>query len=203
METQKPTDSRRILVVAGVLLLLAAMATQLALSARRQSQTFDEGAHIFSGYRYWKNFDYGFNPEHPPLVKLIAALPLLGLPLRTPPIPDADFKMLEFRTGRDFLYGNDAIAILFRARMAVASFTLCLALCIFLFARSMWGDGPAFLALGLFAFDPNFLAHGALVTTDIAVTLGIFLGVGSFYLYWKKPTAWRLVCAGLAAALCL
>ncbi|HTC62362.1 MAG TPA: phospholipid carrier-dependent glycosyltransferase [Candidatus Saccharimonadales bacterium] len=203
METQKLTGSPRILVVAGVVLLLAAMATQLALSARHQSQTFDEGAHIFSGYRYWRNFDFGFNPEHPPLVKLIAALPLLSLPLRTPPIPDADFKMVEFRTGRDFLYGNDASTILFRARMAAAAFTLCLALCIFLLARSMWGNGPAFLALALFAFDPNFLAHGALVTTDIAVTLGIFLGVGSFYLYLKKPTALRLIAAGLAAGLCL
>src|SRR5258708_28964369 len=111
METQKPTSSRRILVVAGVILLLAAMAAQLAFSARRQSQTFDEGAHIFSGYRYWKNFDFGFNPEHPPLVKLIAALPLLGLPLRTPPIPDGDFKMVEFRTGRDFFYANDSTTI--------------------------------------------------------------------------------------------
>src|SRR5665213_1136109 len=114
MDAQKTKGSRRILVAAGVVLLLAAMAAQLALSARRQSQTFDEGAHIFSGYRYWKNFDFGFNPEHPPLVKLVAALPLLRLPLVTPFIPDADFKMMEFRTGRDFLYGNDATAILFR-----------------------------------------------------------------------------------------
>lgn len=184
-------------------MLLAAMGAQLALSARRQSQTFDEGAHIFSGYRYWKNFDFGFNPEHPPLVKLVAALPLLRLPLRTPSIPDADFKMVEFRDGRDFLYSNDAATMLFRARMAAAVFTLCLALCIFLIARSMWGDGPAFIALALFSFDPNFLAHGALVTTDVAVTLGIFLGVGSFYLYLKKPTALRLIGAGFAAGVCI
>jgi hypothetical protein len=203
MEAQRPTESRRILVAAGVVLLLGAMAAQLALSARRQSQTFDEGAHIFSGYRYWKNFDFGFNPEHPPLLKLVAALPLLRLSLRTPSIPDADFKMVEFRTGRDFLYGNDAGIILFRARMAAATFTLCLALCIFLLAQCMWGDGPAFIALALFVFDPNFLAHGALVTTDIAVTLGIFLGVASFYFYLKNPTAPRLVGAGLAAGICL
>jgi hypothetical protein len=203
MEAQRPTESRRILVAAGVVLLLGAMAAQLALSARRQSQTFDEAAHIFSGYRYWKNFDFGFNPEHPPLLKLVAALPLLRLSLRTPSIPDADFKMVEFRTGRDFLYGNDAGIILFRARMAAATFTLCLALCIFLLAQCMWGDGPAFIALALFVFDPNFLAHGALVTTDIAVTLGIFLGVASFYFYLKNPTAPRLVGAGLAAGICL
>jgi tetratricopeptide (TPR) repeat protein len=42
-----------------------------------------------------------------------------------------------------------------------------------------------------------------LVTTDIGVTLGLFLGVGSFYFYLKKPSALRLVGAGLATGLCL
>ncbi len=187
----------------GVALLLAVMATELALSARQQSQTFDEGVHIFAGYRYWKTFDFGANPEHPPLVKLVAALPLLRLPLRVPSIPDADFKMVEYRTGRDFLYGNNASQLLGRARMAAATFTICLGLAVFLVANSMWGAGPAFLALALLVFDPNFLAHGALVTTDVGVSLGLFLGVGSFYSYLKKPSALRLAGAGLAAGICL
>jgi predicted membrane-bound dolichyl-phosphate-mannose-protein mannosyltransferase len=203
MADQKSDTPRRIWLVIGVILLLAVMATELALSARQQSQTFDEGVHIFAGYRYWKNFDFGANPEHPPLVKLVAALPLLRLPLRIPSIPDADFKMVEYRTGRDFLYGNDANTILWRARMAAAIFTICLALAVFLVANSMWGAGPAFLSLALLVFEPNFLAHGALVTTDIGATFGIFLGVGSFYFYLKKPSALRLAGAGLAAGLCL
>jgi hypothetical protein len=203
MTGQTPKSSHRVRLVMGVTLLLFAMAAELALSARQQSQTFDEGVHIFAGYRYWKDFDFGANPEHPPLVKLVAALPLLRLPLRTPSIPDADFKMVEYRTGRDFLYGNDARTILWRARMAAATFTLFLALAVFFVANSMWGEEPAFMALTLFVFEPNFLAHGALVTTDIAATLGIFLGIGSFYLYLKKPSAVRLVGAGLVAGLCL
>jgi len=67
----------------------------------------------------------------------------------------------------------------------------------------MWGAGPAFLALTLLVFEPNFLAHGALVTTDIGVTFGLFLGIGSFYFYLKKPSPLRLAGAGLAAGLCL
>lgn len=203
MADQNPIARRGIQLVLGVTLLLAVMATELALSARQQSQTFDEGVHIFAGYRYWKNFDFGANPEHPPLVKLVAALPLLRLPLRTPSIPDADFKMVEYRTGRDFLYGNDANTLLWRARMAAAVFTICLALTVFLVTNSMWGAGTAFLALTLLVFEPNFLAHGALVTTDIGATLGIFLGVCSFYFYLKKPSQLRLAGAGLAAGLCL
>jgi predicted membrane-bound dolichyl-phosphate-mannose-protein mannosyltransferase len=78
------------------------MAAELALSVRHQSQTFDEACHIFAGYRYWKNFDFGINPEHPPLVKLVAALPLLRLPLRTPAVPNDYFRVLEFESGREF-----------------------------------------------------------------------------------------------------
>jgi hypothetical protein len=203
MIDQKPDSTRRIRLVIGVTLLLAVMATELALSARQQSQTFDEAVHIFAGYRYWKYFDFGANPEHPPLIKLVAAIPLLRLPLRVPSIPDADFKMVEYRTGRDFLYGNDANTLLWRTRMAASVFTICLGLAVFLVAYSMWGAGPAFLALTLLIFEPNFLAHGALVTTDIGVTFGIFLGVGSFYFYLKKPSALRLAGAGLAAGLCI
>lgn len=187
----------------GVTLLLTVMAAELALSARQQSQTIDEAVHIFAGYRYWKNFDFGANPEHPPLVKLVAAIPLLQMSLRVPPVPEGHFKTVEYQTGHDFLYGNDVNTLLWRTRMAAAVFTICLGLTIFLLAHSMWGEGPAFLALTLLAFEPNFLAHGALVTTDVGVTFGIVLGVANFYFYLKKPSALRLAGAGLAAGLCL
>jgi hypothetical protein len=39
----------------------------------RNSFTWDEDDHIYSGYMSWKHGDFGLNPEHPPLVKLIAA----------------------------------------------------------------------------------------------------------------------------------
>jgi hypothetical protein len=32
----------------------------------------------------WKHGDFGLNPEHPPLVKLLAAMPLLQLPVKMP-----------------------------------------------------------------------------------------------------------------------
>ena len=204
MAGQKQDLLRRVGLVAGVALLLGVMAAELALSALEQSQTFDEAVHVFAGYRYWKNFDFGVDPETPPFVKLLYTLPLLRLPLRVPvSLPDVDFKMVGYAAGRDFLYGNDAKAILWRARIAAVGLTLFLALAVFLVVCSMWGLGPAFLALILLVFEPNFLAHGALVTTDIAVTLGVFLGVSSFYFYLNKPTALRLVSAGVAAGVCL
>ena len=112
--------------------------------------------------------------------------------------------MVEYRTGRDFLYGNDANTLLWRARVwPRPSSRSVWALLFFSVAYSMWGAGPAFLALILLVFEPNFLAHGALVTTDVPVTFGLFLGLAGFYFYLKKPSALRLLGAGLAAGICL
>jgi hypothetical protein len=65
--------------IAGVCFLLIVLSLQLFLSVRKKSQTWDEGNHIFAGYRSWTHADFGLNPEHPPLVKLLATVPLLPL----------------------------------------------------------------------------------------------------------------------------
>src|ERR1700744_2116482 len=93
--------------VAAVILLLAAFAAQLLLSSRRNSVTWDEGHHLYSGYRTLTHFDYGLNPEVPPLVKMVAALPLLNMPLPVPPLQDRFFKDEAFLGGKDFLFDND------------------------------------------------------------------------------------------------
>jgi 4-amino-4-deoxy-L-arabinose transferase-like glycosyltransferase len=199
----KSPVSRRILSLLGASLLLAVLCAELALSARQQSQTSDEACHILAGYRSWKNYDFGINPEHPPLVKLIAALPLLHLPLQVPPLPRGFFRGVEFLGGSKFLYSNDADAILFRARMAAAVFTIGLAFAVFISAFYVWGIGPAFLALTLLVFEPNLLAHGALVTTDMGVTFGLFVAVAAYSAYLKRASAWKLVLSGVASGVAL
>ena len=84
----------------------------------------------------------------------LAAAPLLGERWQTPALPGGHFKLEAYVAGREFLYANDADRILWRARMAVASLTLALALLVFAAARSLFGSGPAFLALGLLVFEP-------------------------------------------------
>jgi len=199
-----PADSLsrnlRTAVAASLLLILC---LELVLSARRQSQTWDEACHIFAGYTYWKNANFGVNPEHPPLVKLLAALPLFRLTLKVPPHPGIFSKEQDFLTAAQFVYSNDAKTIIFRARMAAALLTLLLALLVFLAAREMFGDIPALLALTLFVVEPNFLAHGALVTTDIGMSCLLLATVYAFYRYVNKPSLARLAVIGGAAGLAL
>ena len=197
------TLSRRvaIIIAAGLLVILAVL---LVSSVRQQSQTFDESTHLFAGYEYWKHADFGRNPEHPPIVKLLAALPLLPMGLHEPPAsPISFFKGQDFRNGTQFLYAADADAILLRARIAVALFSLALGVLVFLAVKEMFGLLAAVFALVLFTFEPNLLANGALITTDMALACLLFAAVYAFYRYCNNPSASRLALCAIATGLTL
>ena len=78
---------------AGAVLLLLVLLGELTFSIRHQSLSWDEGDHLFAGYMSWKKADFGINPEHPPLVKALATIPLLAMHLKAPdPKGNAYFK---------------------------------------------------------------------------------------------------------------
>ncbi len=189
--------------IAVVVALMVVLTCELLFSVRHLSQTWDEGAHLYAGYQHWRARDFGVNPEHPPLVKLVAAAPLLGMHLRQPHPPPSFFLMEEYFGGGQLLYGNDADALLARARAAASIFTLGLALLVFAAGYEMFGPAAGLLALAFFTFEPTLLAHGALVTTDMGVTCGIFAAVYTFYRYMKQPSGGRLLICGLAMGLAL
>ena len=60
-------------VVAAIVAAAGIVAVRSALG---ETQTWDEGIHISAGYSYLTLGDYSWNVEHPPLVKLVCALPL-------------------------------------------------------------------------------------------------------------------------------
>ena len=189
--------------IAALFLLLVVLSLQLFFSVRRESQTWDEGNHIYTGYRTWTSADYGLNPEHPPLVKLLTTAPLLWSQLKSPTLEERFFKEDAFLRGKEFLYQNDADKILSRTRTAAATLTLLAAIIVFFGTREMFGTGAAFIALTLLAFDPNLLAHGALITTDVGLACFMFLAVYMFYRFVKSPSALRLIVAGIAVGLVL
>src|SRR5260370_34046396 len=147
--TPKTKISRRAWVVGGVACFLAVLVLQFAFTARANSITWDEDDHIYAGYMSWKHGDFGLNPAHPPLVKLLAAVPLLDLPLKMPLLQNRFFKHEAFLGGKDFLFQNDADTILFRARMAASLLTLLLVVLVFLATREIFGTVAAFISLAL------------------------------------------------------
>lgn len=190
-------------VAAAVVALLSVQALLVAALVHRESLTFDEGDHMFAGYMMWKTADYGLNPEHPPLVKLLATVPVLGEKLWVPPLQGREFKKEAYLDGRDWLARNDGASqrLVFRMRLAAGLLAWALALAVFFAAREWFGTAAALVALTLLVFDPNVMAHSALVTTDIGVSLFLLASSYVFYRYVSRPTWARLIAAGIVTGL--
>jgi len=169
------------------------------------SSTSDENPHIVAGYSYLKLRDMRLNPEHPPLLKDLAAFPLLFLNLNFPESdfawqqPDGPYWWHQFNLGGKFLYesGNDPDKILFFARLPMILLLIVCGFFIFKFAKKFFDEKVAILALFLFSFSPTFLAHGRLVTTDVGAAFGVVLATFYFLKALKEPTRKNIILAGI------
>ena len=202
---------RRWWVRGAVLLLLLVMATEVGLSTRQESPSWDEGDHIYSGYMNWKHGEYGLNPEHPPLVKLVATLPLAPLDLKVAPRLGRNFKSEAYYGGRELLFRNDpkyggqysADTLLFRVHMSVFVFALVLAVLLFVAGREMFGTTAGLIAMTLYVFDPTVLANAPFVATDTGAACGMFAAVYTFYRFVKAMNWRRAALCGLVTGLAL
>ena len=191
--------------------LLVVMVAEVGLSTRQESPSWDEGDHIYSGYMNWKNREYSLNPEHPPLVKLVATVPLLGLELKIAPRQGRFFKSEAYYGGRELLFRNDpryggrysADTLLFRIHMTVLVFALGLALLLFVAGREMFGAAAGLIAMTLFVFDPTVLTNAPFVTTDMGSACGFFAAVYTLYRFAKAMRWQRALVCGVAVGLAL
>jgi hypothetical protein len=92
----------------------------------RESLTFDEANHMFAGYMMWHTGDLDLNPEHPPLVKLLATFPELRRDLWVPALKDRNFKSEAYMDGREWLARNDGSSqrMVFEMRLAAGLLAL-------------------------------------------------------------------------------
>jgi 4-amino-4-deoxy-L-arabinose transferase-like glycosyltransferase len=187
--------------------LLTIMLLLMLGSSWEDSLTFDEPAHIAAGYAYLRFRDARLNYEHPPLLKMLAAIPLLPLwphfPLTSSAWQDANNGQWE--TAFLFLYrsGNDPHHIAALARLGPIALTVLLGFVLFLWTRQWAGSGSALLTLFLFVFSPTMLAHGRLVTTDVAAALGVTLAGFVFIHFLSTPGRKTALLSGLALGIAL
>jgi len=199
---------RRLLSPAAILLALICLLSlylQLA-AARRDSVTLDETIHIYAGYSYLTKHDFRLDPEHPPLLKEIGAVPLLFMHLNPPgdkswndAAPYYEDHWHEARLlGEQFLYsvGNDHNRIVFWSRLPFILLTLVLGIFAWFWANKLYGWKAGLLAAFLVLLLPTLLAHGHLDNTDLVV-LFIFVGV----YFWGKFLQFRRARDLLPAAL--
>ncbi|MGB2676190.1 MAG: glycosyltransferase family 39 protein [Candidatus Acidiferrum sp.] len=193
----------------AAVLLLALMALLAGGAARRESVTFDEIAHIGAGVSYLQKLDMRMNEEHPPLAKVVAAIPLVVRGAH------ADYGHLSWtfssKIFRQFLgewvFGhwflmrwNDPYSTLMWARMPMLMLTLLLGLTLYRCGSRLGSPWGGLLCLSAFVTMPAFIAFGPLVITDIAVTLFWVLTVWQLPDMWRSPTRGTVVVFGLTLA---
>ncbi len=190
--------------VLGLLLLHYALA---AASLLQENPTIDEVVHLPAGVTYWQKGTFRLYHHNPPLVKLVAALPVVCSGVVTAPLYDlkswrsVDPDQTTF--AHLFMAANaDRYFELFQlARLTMPLFSVLGGLVVFEWSRRLYGTWGGFLSLALWVFCPNVLAHGRLITTDMGSTaLGVAATFG-FWMYLQRPTWRRAFAAGVVLGL--
>ncbi len=192
-------DARTAWLIAIFVALLHVFLAVTAVNTK--SPTFDEPQHLTAGYSYWTTNDYRLDPENGNLPARWAALPLLFSGSKFVSLSDREWQSAdEGGTAHQFLYqvGNDPTRMIADARMIMSIFGLALCLLIYRITREFFGVVGGLLAETVAAFDPNFLAHSPLVTSDVPAAFFFTAAIWSCCRLFRKISPGRLVIAALS-----
>jgi len=175
------------------------------LSAQNFSPAFDEITHLPSGYVYLKMGELKLNPQHPPLIKMLAAVPLLFLDLKF----DRDDPNLvgpktdEWQFGRDLLFNNGVDRVIFWGRIPIILLSVLLGWYVFKWGRELFGFKAGIIGLFIYAFMPNIIAHSQFVTMDLGVTAFSFIAMYHLWKFTRQPNKKNIILSGLTLGLAL
>jgi len=156
-------DDWRLFLPLAVALIVAG-AVRSSWATRRDGFTVDEPWHVTAGVAYLRTGEYYLNPEHPPLVKLVAALAAPRSVFRFTEPPSLHDKTEERKFVQNTMYEqNDADKLQSRVRVVMYVFN---GLLVLLFAASAFRVFGGVVALGALLFvliDPTVAAHWPVV----------------------------------------
>lgn len=197
---ERPKIARR-----AIVLLLAIQTGLLAYSAYVHSPTMNEPGHLVAGLSYWKFGRFDVYNVNPPLVKMVAALPVMAVGY------EEDWSGFytglgarpESAMGEDFVAANGerSFFLFMVARWACIPFSWLGGIVCYLWARDLYGRPSGVIACAIWCFEPNILAHASLITSDAA---GTALGLAACYTFWrwlKKPTWSQAALTGVVLGL--
>ena len=184
---------------AAAAVILAAQAALLAWGAWRHSPTVDEVGSIVAGISHWKLGRFDLYRVNAPLVRLVATLPLVlaGVDADLGRYTDSAVERPEYQIGDKFIrdHGVEAFRWFTVARWACIPFSLLGGWYCYRWASDLWGGPSGLVATGMWCVSPSVLAHGQLITTDVA---GAAAGLAASYWFcrWIRRPTW----GGAAAA---
>jgi len=192
-ERTSPAIMRRVFLPAALLLLYVG---QCVWFVGTQSFTVDEPTHIRAGIEAVRNGRIILD-ENPPLARL-----LYGLVLRDPKWQIRVTQIPGAAIVNAVQPSPEAMA--WRARLVNVALGVVLGILLWFAARRFFSEAAANVALAVFAFSSEVIAHFSLATTDGAGTLFVFTSVFQLAMWWRNPS-WKntVLLGGLMGALLL
>jgi hypothetical protein len=196
---------RRAILAAAVMLSLHIVAASVSLL--RENPTVDEVVHIPAGVTYWQKGTFRLYHHNPPLVKLIAAAPVV---LSSPNVSEL-YKRSSWLVeppdqssfAHAFAYYNmdRYLELMSRARLTIPWLSALGGLIVFVWSKRLFGAAGGATSLAVWCLCPNILAHGRLATTDLGATAFGVAATYAFQRYVKDPKLKRALIAGIALGL--
>ena len=171
--------------------LLIVHAGLLAWGAWRHSPTNDEICYLPAGISHWTYGRFELAAVNPPLVRMLSALPVLVAK------PQTDWTRYStriddrswFAVGRDFMRANGprSFWLYTLARWACIPWSLLGAYVAGRWASELYGRRAGLVAMTLWCFCPNILAHGQMITPDVATAAVCLLASYTFWHWLRRP----------------
>ncbi len=183
--------------ISWFLLFALVFTAQVVPGIYENSPTDDEPIELTNGYFYWRG-DVVTHNFHPPLPKMLQALPLRLKKLEdsTPP----SFTENQLRAYH-FLFVSNRKDFEWMTRCGRwVSLFFGIGIGLLLFFQTRRGNPvTAFAALGLWSFHPTLLAYSGLAMADITVSFFVLAAVLVFQRHLEKPgPRWALAAGSLA-----
>ena len=176
----------------AVVALLAIHGLLLAWGAATKSPTLNEPGHLVAGISYWTFNRFDVYSVNPPLVRLVAALPVMAAGCETnwKSFTSGPGARPEMAMGQDFCHANGrrTFFLMTLARLACIPFALIGGWGGYRWSRELYGRTGALLSLAVWCFCPMMLGHGQLITSDVAASALGLVACHSFWRWLKQPT---------------
>ena len=189
----------------AIISLLVIHTILLAYSGYVHSPTLNEPGHLVAGISHWKFRRFELYRVNPPLVRMVAAIPVIlsGYEEDWSAFHDSPGARPVFEIGEEFIVANGerSFLLFLLARWSCIPFSWVGAIACYLWARDLYGQSAGVLACSLWCFSPTIIAHGSLITADAHATA---LGIAACYSFWrwlKKPTWLQVSLTGIVLGL--
>lgn len=182
-------------LIAAVAVLTIVAVARVASTHRVFSATVDEPIHLASGYE-WFAGQYVTDLTHPPLARILGALPL-----RLQGLPDPQPANMVERGNQLLYHGDQYVRNLARARIGNLVLLVLAIVTVAAWARRLFSRAVAIAATAMLTAHPLLLGHAGLLTTDLSVAATLPLALLALDFYLESPTAKRGALLGLAIGL--